>query len=88
MLKYFIISGFFVVFSVGVFANVGSVDSAYGKKAAACEYASESATDKTASREVNVEGIVANIAGIVGTPSRRQQNQKSRRRGRSSGRTR
>ena len=88
MSSYFIIIGFFFFLSMGAFSNVGPVDSPYGKKAAACEYSSENSADKTASREVNVAGIVANVVGIVETPSRRQQNRKSRSKGGSSRRTR
>ena len=59
-LSFFVLSGG-LIFSFGAFANVGSVDSRSGQKAAACVYAQESRSDKTASRDVNPANILANL---------------------------
>ncbi len=76
MLRYSLITGVLLLLSLSVFSNVGPVDSAYGKKSAACEYASESSVDKTASRDVNVANVVANVAdAIVVAPPKGQKKQ-------------
>ena len=59
-----LIISFLFLSSLGVFANVGSVDSQYGRKAAACTNSQES-SDKAVSRDVNPGNVLANLVNEV-----------------------
>ena len=75
-LYYFFVVGSLFFLSFGVFADVGSVDSSYGRKAAACTNQSESA-DKAVSREINPANVIANLVDQVEQPRRRSRRSKS-----------